>query len=452
MIGMLASLSAQLSVEFTATEPSCFNFSNGTITAMGQNGTDPYSYQWNNNQTGPTLIGIGAGNYIVTVTDADGQMVVDSFLLGQPDSLSVNIRPQGSICDGSSGNFLGSGIGGTPPYTYIWSNRDRDSILETPAAGFYALTINDSKGCKAFETLVVIDPLEVEVVTSDVVCAGACDGTARAIVRGGEPPYTFLWNWRADTNQILPNVDPGYYEVTVTDARGCTGIAGDTIHEPDSININLTIEYDTCGPGAKATVTANPDGGTPPYTFMWDNGDTDSTTMYMGLSQHSVTVTDANNCKADTIFMIYDTGTPMVVIDSINPNCADSTGKAIARIWGGTPPFTYMWNTGDTTMMIGGLPAGTYWVKVTDRNGCMGSDTVTLVNEDNLEIEVTGENPLCNGVDNGKATVTVLNGTPPYTYLWSTGGMTNMITDLVQAGIMLLLQIAQVVLQWIRLS
>lgn len=414
----VGSLQAQVSISFTSTAPDCHNLANGSISAEGVGGTAPYTYNWDNGTTGPNLIGVGAGIYFVTVTDNDGNTASDSVRLGQPDPLEAIINPQSSICDGSSGNYLGSGNGGTPPYVYIWSNGDRDSILETPAAGFYALTINDSKGCKAFTTLVVNDPLLVNVRTTDVTCAGACDGSAFAEVSGGVPPYTFLWNWNGNTNQILPNLDPGYYEVTVTDANGCVQVAGDSIAQPDSISLNLTIVYDTCGPGAKATVTANPAGGTPPYTFLWDDGSTDSTAMFMGTSQHALTVTDANNCKADTIFMIYDSGSPMVEIDSINPTCFGiDDGKATAIVTGGTPPYTYLWNTGAMTPMINNLSAGLYTVTVTDANGCMDVDSVHLENEINIELELESTNALC-GENGTAAIIRIIGGFPPYSIQW----------------------------------
>ena len=419
----------QISVDIEVNGPTCHGYTDGTATAHVQNGTPPYTYLWSNFQSGQTTFGIGAGAISVTVTDANQMSASASVTVIDPPLLTSAIAPAGSVCNGSQGDFIGSASGGVPPYIFLWSNGDRDSILEMPAAGFYMLTVNDANGCKSLTPLVVNEPLQVTVITIDVICPMWCDGSAAAEVTSGTGPFTFLWN-TGDTTQILGWLPPGYYEVTVTDANGCTAVAGDSVYEPPPTVIDLDIIYSGCDPTATADVRATASGGTPPYTYEWSTGAWGTMVYDLPSGDYWITVTDANNCKQGLDFTIT-TGGLDVDVAPTHVSCGGTDdGSAAAVVNNGTAPFTYQWNTGSDQPVISNLTPGVYSVTVTDANGCTGTDTDTVKMSSSLILETSSTPANCVAMDDGSATVVAMGGLAPFMYQWSNGGNTSTITNL----------------------
>ncbi|MFH2096928.1 MAG: T9SS type A sorting domain-containing protein [Bacteroidota bacterium] len=220
---------------------------------------------------------------------------------------------------------------------------------------------------------------------------GVADGSATANVTGGTPPYLYFWNNAAST-QTIDNLTEGFYCVSVTDAIGCSYVSCDSVYcYLDTIcNINVTayIMHETTIGAANGSIDITVLwGGTPPYTFNWSNGAT--TEDISGLSQgyYSVTILDSDTCMStETYYVWCDTTTinpcQMYVTGSIThvSYAGGNDGAINVTVIGGTPPFTYYWNTGAVTEDISGLTTGVYTVEVNDSQTC--STTATFyVNE-----------------------------------------------------------------------
>lgn len=219
----------------------CDDSANGVLNAIDSGGTGTITFQWGanaNNQTAQSASGLTAGSYSVTATDAAGCTVTATYVLVAPDSIAVvpdNIANV-SCFGGTDGAIEVTTLGGTPAYTYLWSNGATTEDLVGIPAGLYSGTITDANGCTFSAALPITEPTQLVASATDL----GNGQSANANGTGGTPPYTFQWDAAANnqTAQTASNLTPGTYSVTVTDANGCSD---DTTVTILATNIN-TIE------------------------------------------------------------------------------------------------------------------------------------------------------------------------------------------------------------------
>ncbi|MCH2045283.1 MAG: SprB repeat-containing protein, partial [Saprospiraceae bacterium] len=296
------------------------------------------------------------------------------------------------------------------------------TLLVRAIGGFQACSENpsDTSTC----TTCVL-PVSINI-DANVSCNGGADGIATAIPGGGNPPYTYLWS-NGQTTQTATGLSAGVvYTVTVSDPV-CSTPETVILTEPTALILNLTPTDLSCNGINDGTVTAAPTGGTAPYSYLWDNGATTATITGLAPNTYCVTITDDNGCTITDCGVVGEPTALTLTTDSTDASCnGGADGTATATVAGGTAGYTYLWDdpTGQNTATANNLTAGTYCVTVTDNNGCTITDC-TIVNEPialALTIAVTsdynGEDISCNGTCDGEATVTVVGGTAPYTYLW----------------------------------
>ncbi|MEQ8908424.1 MAG: PKD domain-containing protein, partial [Vicingaceae bacterium] len=422
----------------TQINASCKDLSDGSAKVIVNGGTQPYTYLWSDNQQTDSASNLSAGNYSVTVTDQNNCSSVSSFLITEPDSLlSATSITNGVSCTGfSNGEASVSATGGTQPYTYLWSNNSTNDTISGLFAGKYFVTLSDQNGCSIVDSVELVGPTQLVSTigsSTDVSCNGGSDGFAYANANGGTPPYTYLWSNNANTD-TLRNLSAGTYVLTLTDANGCNSGATVTINEPAALGLSITNESMVSCQGlsdAKAYVTVN--GGTTPYTYLWNDNQASDTARNLSAGPYSVTVTDANACSSVISTTVTE---PNALVSSMgsstNVNCfGGSDGAATVTANGGTTPYTYNWNNGDNTATSSNLIAGTYFVTITDANGCVDSSNITITEPNLLSTTTSVNSPIsCNNAANGIASVSPSGGTAPYTYNWSQGATTASISNL----------------------
>lgn len=243
---------------------SCAGSMDGTAMASGSGGVPPYGYLWSNGQTTDTASGLSAGTYVVTISDNNGCMHVDSILLADPPvllgnpSVLSNHSGRDISCPGAMDGTIGSaGSGGVAPYAYQWgpnAGNDTTAQVDSLGAGTYALTITDANGCMDSSIVILNDPPQLGGSLATIIPADAsCNGLAAVTAVGGTAPYSFQWGLGTG-NQIgstASNLCDGSYCVTITDVNGCTW---------DTCGITVPIGIE--GPTAFAvTVAPNPNNG-----------------------------------------------------------------------------------------------------------------------------------------------------------------------------------------------
>ncbi len=414
----------------TGTNVSCPGGSNGTVSASATGGTGAYSYLWSNFNTNASQTGLAAGTYTVIVTDANGCTASAAYTVTQPQPIAITETLNNVTCNGGNNGSISISIaGGTGPYDVTWSNGPftngtTTSSNGTLAAGTYTVTVEDQNGCTATETYTITQPTAIALATqaTNANCNGAATGAVDLTVSGGTPTYTYAWSNGA-TSQDLTGVAAGTYTVTVTDANGCTATTTATVGQPTAIALQASVVDADCNGATNGDIFLNVNGGTPSYTYAWSNGATTQNLLNVAAGTYAVTVTDANGCTATSSYTINQPAVVTSTVTVTNVDCfGDSTGTVNLSPAGGTAPYTFLWSNFSTSEDLSGVPAGTYYVVITDANGCNITDTAVITQNSLVVLNATITNVTCFGANNGSVLVSVTGGVAPYTYIWSSGG------------------------------
>ena len=425
---------APVSVNAVKTDVTCSGAADGTITVNPAGGTAPYTYLWSNGETTQSVSGLAVGTYTVTVTDANGCQGMQSLNIMQPPSLMISTAKADLTCfGGNNGSISASVSGGTAPYSYSWSNGQTTQNISNLIAGDYTLTVTDARGCVKLQTVTIAAPPEILVTATsvNVTCFGSSTGSINLSVSGGSAPYSYSWSTGA-SSQNISNLAAGTYTVTVRDSKNCSTTRSITISQPSAIVIADTKTNVSCFGNADGAISLNPSGGTGPYTYLWNTGETTSSLSGLSAGTYSVTVTDAAGCNAVKTINVTQPAALTLSSSQTNILCFGSnTGAVNLKVTGGTAPFKYNWNSGGyVTEDLSQVPAGTYSVVVTDAKGCSSSRTVTITQLPAIVLSAGITGVKCFGGNTGAINLSVTGGKAPYTYLWSNGSATQDISSL----------------------
>ncbi|PCH99142.1 MAG: hypothetical protein COB85_00615, partial [Bacteroidetes bacterium] len=426
-----------ITISSTTNDPSCAG-NDGSATASSSGGAGPYTYQWSSGATTATASNLSAGTYNVFVIDNNGCAANTSVTLnpasGGPSVTTTSTAPS---CGNSDGTATADATGGATPYTYLWSNSQTTQTAIGLAAGSYTVTVTDNGGCSATASLTLISTGGPNVTTTSVdPSCGTADGMASANATGGATPYTYLWS-NGQSGAITTGLSSGSYTVTVTDNNGCTGTSTVTLSSSNSPIATTTGINLSCSGDNNGSATASGSGGTTPYTYSWDNGGNTATITGLAAGTYCVTVSDANGCSGTTCQVITEPASMTVSYATSDPSCGNNDGSVTASAFNGSSPYSYQWDasaSNQSTSTATGLAAGSYTVTVTDASGCTYISTANLSNAGAGTPSIIATDPTCFGGNNGAASVSITGGTSPYTYAWSTGDNSSIITDLA-AGI-----------------
>lgn len=424
---------SELEVEVDGEEISCYGVDDGSLTATVTGGIGEITYAWSNGATTPTIADLAPGVYEVTVTDDNGCSASAMGEVLPKDSLSLDLLSIDPVCVGdSTGRVTAAVSGGTPPYTYTWSNDSPDTLISGLTSGAYSLTVSDANGCTTEQSTVLTyqSELKIEAMAGMEICPGAGDGTASVMASDGVGPYDILWN-TGDTTEMISGLSPGTYSVTVMDAVGCL----DTVSV--MVDSALVFEFETeavdpsscnLGDGTASVTVVSGEG---PFSYVWSTGDTTQVIDSLAADIYTVTVTNADQCTASGSVTIEEPTELMLTITGEGLRCfGDSSAFLMAEAAGGMAPYSFVWSTGDSTATVDGLPAGMYAVTVTDSLGCSTSATAEIAEPDPLEVSMGGASVVCGQGNTGSAFTNVSGGTEPYSYLWNTGDTSRFIVGL----------------------
>lgn len=372
------------------TAVSCNGGNDGTIDISISGGVSPYTFNWNNGSFTEDLSGLTAGNYILTVTDNNGCTATTTGInVTEPTALTATLDSVTHVsCNGgTNGEVFVSINGGTAPYTFAWSNGATTEDIVNVGGGSYTLSTTDANGCVA-NTLsgIVNEPLAIVLAIDsfkDVTCAGAANGAVYVSATGGAGAITFIWS-NNTSGASIAGLAGGTYTVTATDDNSCTASASQNVNEPLPIVPALdSIVSVKCYGASTGAIYVSISGGTPPYTYLWSNGDTTQDITGLPAGNYSGTVTDANGCVlASPTLPVTQPGSAVsatsVVTDQVQGGALGSINVTVS---GGNSPYTYNWSNGATTEDLSNISAGIYTCTITDANGCtlLLTDTVDLI-------------------------------------------------------------------------
>ena len=393
---------------------SCYRSYDGSARIMVNGGTGELSYLWSDiGYASNRRRNLSAGVYVVTVADEHGCSLSREFIINQPDPLIVSTDGNSAICEGTTSFIQSSAIGGTMPYTFHWIISDGSTVGNTSnfeatlhETTTFSVFVDDSHRCRSnTETFTITVSPEMVVDSMILVhntCFGSCDGSAEIVMHGGLQPFQYMWG---SDNYIYRGLCAGLYTVTVVDNIGCNVNTYFIIEEPTQLFSTTMSTAASCGNTADGTALINVQGGVPPYSYLWPEGETThNITAVPG--DYVVTVTDDHDCRIESTITI-DGPTPIYILPMSNQTiCNGQTTTITTQAAGGTPFYTYIWANQDSVISYSNILTvtptvnSTYTLTVTDAAGCTAVSqpvTVTLNPPLNIRAVTTSYDTICPG-------------------------------------------------------
>ena len=374
-----------------------------------------------------------------------------------PDNVNPTCSMTPAACNGASSGTASVAVqGGTPTYTYAWSNGGTTATISGLSAGTYSVTVTDYNGCDNTCSVTVTEAsaLVADCSSTNGTCNNNNEASASVSASGGTAPYTYAWSNGATTASI-DGLAAGTYSVTVTDANGCTDDCSVTVTTTPCCNVtdggDIAGAQENCGPFDPAAITSvtPATGGLGDLEYIWlynpnnvpmnsgNNGwveipGSDSETYdpgYLTESRCFIRCARRSGCTTyvgeSNVICITINEEPVATCSSVNGDCNNNNeASASVTASGGTAPYSYSWSNGATTASISGLDAGTYSVTVTDANGCSDDCSVTVTNTPCCNVtdpgEIAANQEACGGFDPARITSVSLptGGLGDLEYVW----------------------------------
>lgn len=340
----------------------------GFISSYSYGGHAPYTYSWSTGDSTESIGNLCPGDYTITATDSLGCVQTHTITIGYEYLNATLFVDNGyyTYCAGIASIFP---YGGTPPYSILWNTGDTTDHIQYLCDGNYSVTVVDAANDSLHYSFTIQaqnpQPLAVDSWISDDYNSD-CSGSASVNPIGGTQPYSIHWS-TGDSSYYAYDLCTGAYTVTIVDAANDSitlTINVGPIPEPlaaDFWSYDNSHFYNSSQCSGMAYV--RPRGGTPPYSILWDTYDMTEDVAYLCVGDHFVTVVDAAN---DSLYFSFTIEKPLNASLWTTNNASGCTGIANIVPFGGTPPYSIYWTTGDTAGYIDSLCAGTYTAYITD--------------------------------------------------------------------------------------
>lgn len=374
--------------------PDCNGTANGTVTINNiTSGTPPYLFSWNNGPfgTNSSLSNLGVGLYTLVIRDSnlcETNLSIDV----QERILTADAVVTPPLCFGDDNGVITLNVtNGKDPVQFNWGSGFIFSNEQGGYnAGIYTIQAIDAVLCKGnFSVTVTDNPvLAVTMDTVDISCFGAGDGMALSNPSGGVGNYSYTWS-NGGTTQTINNLQPGQYDLTLTDGNECTAVSGAFLVEPPDVAVGVLDVLDLlCNGVPEGEIRVEGQGGRVPYTFSAGNLPFSQKDTLAGLpaGDYWVYIKDAGGC-IDSVFATIQQPPQLLVIaepaDTLMElgftlDISTTTfpfGRPVDFEWS---PSTGLSSTTDPEPTATAISEQYYIVKITDDDGCVAYDTVHI--------------------------------------------------------------------------
>ncbi len=437
----------QFSGSATITDETCPGDSTGVITFTGTSSFSPgtVEFRWStgdstNIVSGPTIAGLGQGDYTVTITDESGCERAFTYTVGGPPLFVLDTLITMPDCAGGTNGALTftvlSGGSGDYRYSFNGSPFSTDNTLTDLPVTQIDVVVRDAAGC-LIEQTIAVNELELglqpgETVFVEPVCNG--DENARidiAIANGRRAfQYDFGLGGGFQQDSFLTGLGAGSYAVTARDADGCLGLFAVDISDPPVLELTLDGFNDGCAGTDQGRIETTTAGGRPDYAYLWQDGPTDTLRDNLPPGLYQLTVTDDNGCTTVENIQLIEPNPIEITINEIVDNICfgDSLGSIAVGVSGGTPGYLYSIDGENFRVdtVVNNLFSGDYFLRVMDENGCRDS-IAAFVDEPEEFIVFTGDQTTV--FLGGDTTVNVFSNYFPVQYSWSPDSLPCLLPD-----------------------
>lgn len=414
-------------------KPSCFNLDDGIVEGTISGGAQPYFYEWSTGDSISDVGGLADGLYIVTMSDANGCVAVDSVVLNRLDEMIITDTLINPLCYGETGTITLTVYGSASPYTYAWNGSSfsaSDTATYMNTAGVYVVTVSDVMECQYTSSLTISSPDEL-IITGNIIDAdcGSSNGEITATVTGGVTPYQYVWS-NGGQSETITGLAAGEQGLAVYDDNGCSANIVFQVSNINSQIVTGTVTDISCFGEPNGEINVSITSGVPPYFAIWSTGQVTQNVTGLSAGSYDLQITDSDGCITFNNFIVNQPEDLKIGVFSDNASCGNDDGSASVTATGGVSPYSYFWSNGMTTDLITNVAANAYYIVVIDANGCSETDVVGI-NEDSAPMTDVDTiiGVTCAG-DDGLVNLNVSGGSTPYSFLWSNGETTQNITGL----------------------
>ena len=403
----------------------CYGVSAGSISLSVSGATPPYTYVWSPNvSSSNTGSGLSNGNYTITVSDNNGCTTIANATVTSPTAILINASIINSTCQLANASITVNPSGATPNYAYNWSNGVATATNQNIVSGIYTLTVTDNLGCSK-DTSITISSSSIPQLTisgSDSICVGG-SVVLNATVNNGTVPFNYNWN-PVNSNNSSATFSPAQsqnIELIVTDAKGCADTSDFFVEVVSLPIVNGAVDDAKCYGANDGNITLNLIGGIAPITYNWiPNVSSASIASNLYQGTYQVNITDYLGCTGSNTFIVNQPDSLQLNFIAVGSTCNLPNGSIQAIVGGGVQSYNYLWNTSSMIDNISLLTPGSYSLTVTDANGCVKSNSLTINAVPIPVVSISGVDSICIG-DNCNLIASILNQVLPITYQWSNG-------------------------------
>lgn len=445
-------VTSNLTTSVVVKNETCGGDCNGLATLSVSGGAPGFIYSWSSGSfTTASINSLCAGNYTANVTDANGCVSSNSFVIGKALlTASLSSTPV-SCANGTNGSISSTITGAQGNVNYNWSPGGTGPNPIGLPAGTYTLIAVDDSLCQISSVITLTNPAQLtsSINVVNPSCAAVCNGQATISANFAVGTPTVTWSHTTVASSTMNALCGGTpYTYTITDANGCKDVATFSLVSPPAVNVLASTFPPTCGTN-NGTINVTATGGTtvasaPGYSITWTPSSVtgfNPTNLDAGI--YTVTVLDGAGCTGSLVIPLSNSNGPQAPVTQTNLTCNGICigAASVGLITGTTPPFTLVWNfpnaTTSTVNPITNLCAGVYISQITDNTqptGCVTFSTITITQPSSISVTQTQKLPTCPGVCDGSISVTPSGGTGPYTFSWSPSVSTGSTATNVCAG------------------
>ena len=404
-----------------SSQPETCDGSNKASLTISATSATSYSIDNGENwQTSGNFANISGGYKHLLAKDSNGKIIADSVVFVEYGTALYNqsltcVQPE---CYGETGNLALSGIGTS---SFVWENSNTTLTERTNlSAGNYAVTITNSTCQRSFATTIATkEQITVSETIDNLVCNGDNSGRISLAVSGGTSPYSYTWDNDTESATI-ENLAAGEYSCTVSDRNSCSATNSYTVSQPEILSAQANPIDITCHGANNGAISLTVNGGTPQYTYHWNDNNAEAHRTNLPVGSYSVTITDNHNCSTTATASISQPTALNVNGNATNISCYGRNDGAISiSVSGGTEPYDYQWNGQTAEANPTNLSAGNYSLVVTDANTCTAAFSATITEPDEL-VAIPNITPItCAGANDAILSASATGGTGTYAqYFW----------------------------------
>ena len=419
------------------TTTACPDEANGSASFLGvSQGTAPYSLLWSTGSTDSDLSNLPAGQYSLTVTDAQGCSMLEMVMVPVFEAPVLTALATDVSCFGfANGSITASISGGAPGFVYSWSNGNSNSGIQNLAPGNYTLNLRYANGaCAQQHIFEITEPQALQ--SAGTLAAPTCPDKNQGVISflgaaQGTPPYALLWS-TGDTVPYLTDLPPANYSLTITDAHGCTLVETAEVLENPMPAFTSLVQNPFCFGSSEGSINLIPGGGVAPFSYQWADGQKVEDLTGLSSGTYSVTVSSAQGCTQALEFVMSQPAALLSQGIAVTAACPGDSNGAISFLGAaqGTAPYALLWSTGSISANLTGLPAGAYSLTITDAQGCTLLESGQVPEHLATVLTTIVQSPLCFGSQDGSIDLSVSGGTAPFLFNWSNGQNTEDLTGL----------------------